>query len=79
MLDCLSGYCVHNVGHNHPHVVSELVAELQNQSTAMIQSNVEQKAGTRQCHHDQIRIGQSHAVRPALLSSRGERRTADSG
>ncbi len=45
ILDCLSGYCVHNVGHNHPHVVSELVAELQSQSTAMIQSNLEAKAG----------------------------------
>jgi ornithine--oxo-acid transaminase len=45
ILDCLSGYCVHNVGHNHPHVVSELVAELQSQSTAMIQSNVVEKAG----------------------------------
>jgi ornithine--oxo-acid transaminase len=45
ILDCLSGYCVHNVGHNHPHVVSELVAELQSQSTSMIQSNVVEKAG----------------------------------
>jgi ornithine--oxo-acid transaminase len=45
ILDCLSGYCVHNVGHNHPHVASELVAELQSQSTAMIQSNVVEKAG----------------------------------
>jgi 4-aminobutyrate aminotransferase-like enzyme len=40
ILDCLSGYCVHNIGHNHPHVVSELVAELQSQSTVMIQSTV---------------------------------------
>ena len=46
ILDCLSGYCVHNVGHNHPHVVSELVAELQSQSTSMIQSNVVEKAGS---------------------------------
>jgi ornithine--oxo-acid transaminase len=45
ILDCLSGYCVHNVGHNHPHVVSQLIAELQSQSTAMIQSNVVEKAG----------------------------------
>jgi ornithine--oxo-acid transaminase len=46
ILDCLSGYCVHNIGHNHPHVVSELVAELQSQSTTMTQSNVVEKAGT---------------------------------
>ncbi|WP_260706605.1 aspartate aminotransferase family protein [Edaphobacter flagellatus] len=45
ILDCLSGYCVHNVGHNHPHVVAELVAELQSQSPAMLQSNVVEKAG----------------------------------
>jgi ornithine--oxo-acid transaminase len=46
ILDCLSGHCVHNIGHNHPHVVSELVTELQSHSTAMIQSNVVEKAGT---------------------------------
>src|SRR5271170_4786494 len=45
ILDCLSGYCVHNVGHNHPHVVSELVTELQSQSTSMIRSSVVEKAG----------------------------------
>ncbi len=45
ILDCLSGYCVHNVGHNHPHVVAELVAELQRQSPAMLQSNVVEEAG----------------------------------
>lgn len=45
ILDCLSGYCVHNIGHNHPHVVAELVAELQRQSPAMLQSNVVEEAG----------------------------------
>ena len=33
------------MGHNHPHVVSELVAELQGQSPAMLQSNVVEGAG----------------------------------
>jgi ornithine--oxo-acid transaminase len=46
ILDCLSGYCVHNVGHNHPFVVAELVAELQSQSPSMLQSNVVKEAGT---------------------------------
>jgi 4-aminobutyrate aminotransferase-like enzyme len=23
ILDCLSGYCVHNAGHNHPHIAAE--------------------------------------------------------
>jgi ornithine--oxo-acid transaminase len=45
ILDCLSGYCVHNVGHNHPFVVGELVSELQSQSPAMLQSNVVKEAG----------------------------------
>jgi ornithine--oxo-acid transaminase len=45
ILDCLSGYCVHNVGHNHPFVVAELVSELQSQSPAMLQSNVVMAAG----------------------------------
>jgi ornithine--oxo-acid transaminase len=45
ILDCLSGYCVHNAGHNHPHIVAELVAELQSQSPAMLQSNVVESAG----------------------------------
>jgi 4-aminobutyrate aminotransferase-like enzyme len=34
ILDRLSGNCVHNVGHNHPFVV----AELQRQSRALLQS-----------------------------------------
>ena len=45
ILDCLSGYCVHNVGHNHPFVVAELVSVLQSQSPAMLQSNVVMEAG----------------------------------
>ena len=46
ILDCLSGYCVHNVGHNHPHVVNSLMAELASQSPAMLQSNVVEEAGS---------------------------------
>jgi 3-hydroxymyristoyl/3-hydroxydecanoyl-(acyl carrier protein) dehydratase len=46
ILDCLSGHCVHNVGHNHPFVVAALVAELQSQSPSMLQSNVVKEAGT---------------------------------
>src|SRR6266850_3949509 len=39
ILDCLSGYSVHDTGHNHPHIVAALMAELQSQSPAMVQSN----------------------------------------
>jgi len=45
ILDCLSGYCVHNAGHNHPYVITQLIAELQGESPAMLQSNVVESAG----------------------------------
>jgi ornithine--oxo-acid transaminase len=44
-LDFLSGYCVHNIGHNHPHVVAALEAELRRQGPAMLQSHVPELAG----------------------------------
>ena len=40
VLDFLSGYCVHNVGHNHPYVVSALREELDRSGPVMLQSNV---------------------------------------
>jgi ornithine--oxo-acid transaminase len=45
ILDFLSGYCVHNTGHNHPHVVSELQKELNADGPAMVQSHVPELAG----------------------------------
>lgn len=45
ILDCLSGYCVHNAGHNHPYIVTQLISELQGQPPAMLQSNVVESAG----------------------------------
>ena len=45
ILDFLSGYCVHNVGHNHPHVVSELKRELSRNGPVMLQSHVPSIAG----------------------------------
>lgn len=40
ILDFLSGYCVHNVGHNHPDVVQALQSELARCGPAMIQTHV---------------------------------------
>src|ERR1700739_4695372 len=40
ILDFLSGYCVHNVGHNHPAVIRALQEELEGSGPAMIQSHV---------------------------------------
>jgi ornithine--oxo-acid transaminase len=44
-LDFLSGYCVHNTGHNHPTIVSALQRELGLEGPAMLQSHVSGLAG----------------------------------
>jgi len=44
-LDFLSGYCVHNTGHNHPAIVSALQRELGCAGPAMLQSHVPELAG----------------------------------
>ncbi len=45
ILDFLSGYCVHNIGHNHPDVVRALQEELERCGPAMIQTHVADLAG----------------------------------
>jgi ornithine--oxo-acid transaminase len=45
ILDFLAGYCVHNVGHNHPAVVAALKDELDRSGSAMLQSHVPERAG----------------------------------
>src|SRR5574337_335071 len=45
ILDFLSGYCVHNTGHNHPQIVSALREELQAKGPAMVQSHIPDLAG----------------------------------
>lgn len=45
VLDFLSGYCVHNLGHNHPKVISALHDELDRCGPAMLQSHVPELAG----------------------------------
>jgi ornithine--oxo-acid transaminase len=44
-LDFLSGYCVHNTGHNHPYIVHALKEELDRSGPAMLQSHVPELAG----------------------------------
>src|SRR5437868_3871451 len=44
-LDFLSGYCVHNTGHNHPYIVQALIQELDRSGPAMLQSHVPELAG----------------------------------
>jgi ornithine--oxo-acid transaminase len=45
ILDFLSGYCVYNAGHNHPHIVDELQRELSQRGPSMLQSHVAATAG----------------------------------
>jgi ornithine--oxo-acid transaminase len=45
ILDCLSGYCVHNTGHNHPYIVEALREELSAEGPAMVQSHIPDLAG----------------------------------
>jgi ornithine--oxo-acid transaminase len=44
ILDFLSGYCVHNTGHNHPEIVAALHEELDRSGPVMLQSNVPELA-----------------------------------
>lgn len=44
-LDFLSGYCVHNTGHNHPAIVRAVRDELDKCGPVMLQSNVSELAG----------------------------------
>src|SRR6516165_6531060 len=45
VLDFLSGYCVHNIGHNHPRLIASLKEELDRAGPAMLQSHVSDLAG----------------------------------
>ena len=45
ILDFIAGYCVHNIGHNHPRLVAALKDELDRAGPAMLQSHVSDLAG----------------------------------
>jgi ornithine--oxo-acid transaminase len=45
ILDFISGYCVHNIGHNHPAVIDALKREMDANGPAMLQSHVADTAG----------------------------------
>ena len=49
VLDFLSGYCVHNTGHNHPCIVSAVREELDRSGPVMLQSHVPDLAGELAC------------------------------
>ncbi|MGO9240074.1 MAG: aspartate aminotransferase family protein [Bryobacteraceae bacterium] len=45
ILDFLSGYCVHNAGHNHPAIIEAIKDELDRRGPGMLQSHVPELAG----------------------------------
>jgi len=45
ILDFLSGFCVHNTGHNHPAIVRAIKEELDRSGPAMLQTDVPELAG----------------------------------
>ncbi len=45
ILDVNSGYCVHNVGHNHPRIIQALKEEIDRCGPAMLQGHVPELAG----------------------------------
>src|SRR5258707_3366140 len=45
IIDFNSGYCVHNIGHNHPQVIAALRRELDTAGPAMLQNHVADLAG----------------------------------
>jgi ornithine--oxo-acid transaminase len=45
ILDFLSGYCVHNLGHNHPAIIAAIKDELDRRGPAMLQTHVPELAG----------------------------------
>jgi len=45
ILDFLSGYCVHNAGHNHPDLIQAVKDELERRGPGMLQSHVPELAG----------------------------------
>jgi ornithine--oxo-acid transaminase len=45
ILDFLSGYCVHNLGHNHPAIIEAIKDELDRCGPAMLQTHVPPNAG----------------------------------
>lgn len=63
ILDCLSGYCVHNLGHNHPRIISALKDELERNGPVILQSHASELAGelaTRLCRSAGGRLKKAH-------------------
>jgi ornithine--oxo-acid transaminase len=71
ILDFLSGYCVHNAGHNHPYIVEQLHDELSRCGPAMLQSHVPDLAGELARRLCQLAGGKMRKVFFACSGSEG--------
>jgi len=60
ILDCLSGYCVHNIGHNHAAVLDALQRELRASGPGMLQSHVPELAGELAARLAELAGGRLH-------------------
>lgn len=63
VLDFLSGYCVHNAGHNHPSIITAIKEELDRRGPVMLQSHVPELAGelaARLCSSAAGRLAKAH-------------------
>jgi len=72
-LDFLSGYCVHNVGHNHPKIVAALKQELDHAGPAMLQSHVSELAAelaSRLCERAGGRLSRAFSAAQAVRESK---------
>ncbi|NUN50580.1 MAG: aspartate aminotransferase family protein [Candidatus Brocadiae bacterium] len=70
VLDFLSGYCVYNVGHNHPRLVAALHEELDRKGPTMLQSHVPPLAGELAARLTEL-CGK-HLVRTVFMSTGSE-------
>jgi ornithine--oxo-acid transaminase len=71
ILDFLSGYCVHNAGHNHPYIIEQLHDELSRRGPAMLQSHVPDLAGALAKKLCQLAGGEMRKVFFACSGSEG--------
>src|SRR5664279_136721 len=62
ILDFLSGYCVHNTGHNHPAIIAALHEELDRSGPVMLQSNLPELAAELAQRLTQRAGGRLHRV-----------------
>jgi ornithine--oxo-acid transaminase len=62
ILDFLSGYCVYNTGHNHPHIIAAIVDELYKSGPVMLQSHIPDSAAQLAARLSQLAGGRLEKV-----------------